>query len=299
MIGPFLGSTNSNPRQRSGDRTKRAPISVQQRFQWTQQSARVSGSTSLAEYEQSVSVLGNSKLASLLALFAAGALVVGYFQWREKERLAAENSQLRSVLQTAAGPPPPAQKIEHETNAAAVAEKLELLRLRNEVRQLRKSAMELEKLRSQQAALKLEDARLKTAGQAPSTNAPGLIARQDWRFAGYTSPEATLQTLSYSMAAGDFDGFVAGIAPAEREPFMKETEREKFATDATKGVEKMAGYRILGRDPLSNDEQIVLAVELFEANGTSKQQPLTFIRDGQEWRMTQREGKQQNPTPSQ
>jgi hypothetical protein len=50
----------------------------------------------------------------------------------------------------------------------------------------------------------------------------------------------------------------------------------------------MVGYRILGRDPSSTDEQVVLSVEVLEANGKIQQQPLTFIRDGQEWKMTHR-----------
>jgi hypothetical protein len=236
----------------------------------------------------------SSKLATLLGVITAASLVVGYLQWREKERLAAENAQLRSGVELAQTerPTTSAQEIDPGKNAAAEAEKLELLRLRNEVRQLREGAKELEKLRAEEATLKAENSRLRTAqggGQSAPTNAPGLVAKQDWRFAGYSSPEATLQSLSYSMATGDFDGFLAAQAPADRESLLKDsTLRERFPAETAQGSEKMAGYRIVGRDPSSTDEKVVLSVEVLEANGKIQQEPLTFIRDGKEWKMTHR-----------
>jgi hypothetical protein len=243
------------------------------------------------------------KLPTLLGLVAAASLVVGYLQWKEKERLASENAQLRSALEPTqtASSSTPAQKIDPETTTAATAEKLELLRLRNEVRQLREGAKELEKLRAEEAALKLENSRLRTAQggtESTTTNAPGLVARQDWRFAGYSSPETTIQSQLYSMAAGDFDGFLEALAPADRESFMKEDDmtREKFAAKAAKGSDNIAGYRILGRVS-STDEKVVLAIEILEVGGKSKQQAMTFIRDGQEWKMTQIG--RRNRTPSQ
>jgi hypothetical protein len=132
-----------------------------------------------------------SKLPILLGFVAAASLVLAVLQWREKERLAAETAQLRSALEpteaTISAPPRP--KSDPETDAAT-ADKLELLRLRNEVRLLREAAKELEKLRAELAASKVENSRLRAAqagGQSPSTNAPGLVTRQDWRFAGYSS----------------------------------------------------------------------------------------------------------------
>ena len=240
----------------------------------------------------------------MLGLIAAASLVVAFLQWREKERFAAETAQLRSALEPgeATSPAPPPRKIDSETDADA-ADKLELLRLRNEVRQLREGAKELEKLRAELAASKVENSKLRAAqagGQSPSTNAPGLVTRQDWRFAGYGSPEATVQSYLSAMASGDFEGFVAAFAPADREMFKdSEMTKEKFAAKAGHGADQIAGYRILGRDPSSTDEKVVLAIELLDVNGKSKQQPLTFIRDGQEWRLTQDGRKQRNRPQSQ
>jgi hypothetical protein len=246
-----------------------------------------------------------SKLPILLGFVAAASLVVAFLQWRAKERLAEETAQLRSALEPAeaTSPAPPPRNVDSETDADA-ADKLELLRLRNEVRQLREGAKELDKLRAELAASKVENSGLRAAqagGQSPSTNAPGLVTRQDWRFVGYSSPEATLQSFTYAMGSGDFDAFLAALAPADRELFMNNSQmtKEKFAAEAAQGAEKMVGYRILGRDPASTDEKVILAIEVLEADGKSKQQPLTFIRDGQEWRMSQEGRKQRNRTPSQ
>jgi len=236
----------------------------------------------------------NSKLATLFGSVAAASLVVGFLQWREGKQLAAENAQLRSTVEAAQTPESPttAKEVDPEKDSAA-SEKLELLKLRNEVRQLRESAKELERLRGEVAAAKAENGRLKTAqpsNVATPTNALGFVGKEGWRFAGYSSPETTVQSLLYSMATGDFDAFIAGVAPADRETFLKEDDltKEKFAAESTQGTDKIAGYRILGREASSTDEKVVLSVEVLEVNGKSKPQSMVFIRDGQDWRMTHR-----------
>ncbi len=254
------------------------------------------------EYEQSLLMMGkeggnafvNSKLATLFGLVVAASLIVGFLQWRESKQLASENAQLRSAADAAqtAESPTIAKEVDAEKDGAA-AEKLELLKLRNEVRQLRENTKELEKLRAELATARAETSRLRTAqtsNAATPTNAPGFVGKEGWRFAGYSSPETTVQSLLYSMASGDYDAFIAGVAPADRETFLKEGDltREKFTAESTQGSDKIAGYRILGREASSTDEKVVLSVEVLEVNGKSKPQSMVFIRDGQEWRMTHR-----------
>ena len=232
----------------------------------------------------------SSKLATLLGV--AALLVVGFLEWRQRKQLVAENAQLRSAIEAAqtAQSPSTAKEGDPEKDGVA-AEKLELLRLRNEVSQLRESAKDLERLRAELAAAKAETSRLRTAESSsvsPAANAPGpgLVAKQDWRFTGYSSPETTLQSLLYSMGTGDFDAFMAGHAPAARESFLKESDltKEKFAAESTQEMEKIVGYRIVRREPSSTDEKVVLSFEVLEVDGKSKQQSMTFTREGQDWR---------------
>jgi hypothetical protein len=235
----------------------------------------------------------NSKLATLFGLVEAASLVVGYLQWREKQRLVAENAQLRSAAEAAqtVENPSAAKEVDPEKNGEAT-EKLELLKLRNEVRQLRESAKELERLRAELAAAKAENSRLRTAQSSngsTATNAPGLVARESWRFAGY-SPEATLQSLIYLGAMGDFDGFLASLAPEQREEFMKDASlsREKFTAAMKEQTDKLAGYRIVDREASFRDGKVVLSVEFIEVDGKTKREPWGFRREGQEWKMSDR-----------
>ena len=142
-------------------------------------------------------------------------------------------------------------------------------------------------------AAKSENTQLRTpqAGtESTQTNAPGALPKQEWRFVGYSSPETTLQSLLYSLATGDFDSFMGGLASADRESFLKEDDltKEKFAAE-TQGTDKIAAYRILGREPSSTDEKVILSVEVLEVTGKTKQQMMTFTRDGKDYcRMTHR-----------
>jgi hypothetical protein len=206
----------------------------------------------------------------------------------------AENAQLRSTVEaTQTDERPSAAKEVDPAKDGAAAEKLELLKLRNEVRQLRENAKELERLRAELAAAKAESSRLRTAqtsNGSTATNAPGFVARESWRFAGYSSPEAAVQSLIYSGAMGDFDAFLASLAPEQREELMKDASltKEKFTAAMKQQTDKLAGYRIVGREASSTDEKVVLTVEFIEIDGKTKREPMGVRREGQEWKMSDR-----------
>jgi hypothetical protein len=233
----------------------------------------------------------SSKLATLFGLVAAASLVVGFLQWREKERLVAENAQLRSAVELVPieSTSPPPQEVDPDKNSAA-ADKLELLRLRNEVRQLRESAKELEKLRAELSTTRGENSRLRTTqaqGGVTGTNGPGFLAKESWTFAGYSTPEAALQSWLYSTANGDLANSVASLVP-EQQPELKEGNEtltpEKFALDAKKGAERLAGFEIVGRESPSADD-VVLVVRVHDVNGHSRARPIQFKRIGAEWKL--------------
>ena len=219
-------------------------------------------------------------------------LVVGFLQWRERKQLAVENAQLRSAVDTAqmAESPSTAKEIDPENDTAA-AEKLELLKLRNDVRQLRETAKELERLRAELAAAKAETSRLRTAqtsNGSTATNAAGFVAKESWRFAGYSSPEAAVQSLIYSAATGNMDGFLASLAPEEREELIKDANltKEAFAAGMKEHTDKLAGFRIVSREASPTDDRVLLTVEFIEVDGKTKREPMTVRREGGEWKMS-------------
>ena len=233
----------------------------------------------------------SSKLATLLGVIAATSLLVGYLQWREKERLLAENAQVRSAVEPTPieSTSPPAEEVAPDKNSAA-AEKLELLKLRNEVRQLREGTKELEKVRAELSATRAENSRLRTGqaqGGVTGTNGPGFLARESWTFAGYSTPEAALQSWIYSMANGDLANSVASLVPEQQPAFNEQhgaLTPEQFALDAKKGAQRLTGFEILGRESASADE-VVLVVQMHEVNGHSRARPIQFKRIGAEWKL--------------
>jgi hypothetical protein len=104
----------------------------------------------------------------------------------ESERLLAENAELSS---------------QHEASASRAAASPELLRLRNEVRQLRTLAPEADRLRAENLRL--------AALPAPASSGPkfseleGYVAKENWSESGLATPEAAVQT--FFRAVRDLD----------------------------------------------------------------------------------------------
>jgi hypothetical protein len=124
------------------------------------------------------------------------------------------------------------------------------------------------------------------------TGGTGFVGRDSWHFAGYNSPEAAVQSLIFSGAAGDFDTFLASLASAHREKLLKRPPgsppltKEEFTEAMKRKTEKLVGYRIAGREPTATADKVLLSVEFIDVDGKRKQEPMAVIRDGQEWRMT-------------
>jgi hypothetical protein len=119
----------------------------------------------------------------------------------------------------------------------------ELLRLRNEVGQLRRE----------------RDAQKQRAGQPPagggqSASHPGrYISKEQLAFAGYATPEAALESMVWAVAKGTYDQVTASIDPEvlkdesralpKREDFKRQQERTAV----------FKGMQIVGRKTLDGD----------------------------------------------
>src|SRR4051812_36271177 len=212
----------------------------------------------------------------LLGVGAAVSLLVGFFQWREKERLAAENLDLRSMTEVATAAPSTApQTID---KGVTEAERGELLRLRSEVTQLQEKRKELEKLRSEVAAAKAENARLSALQVAAiESKEPAFVDKGSWHFAGYSSPETALQSVIYSVASGDMAAVLASLTPKQQEQIeadIKKRSKEAVTSEMRKEVDGMSGFRILGREASSTDERVKLSVEIYKLDGTKEHESM-------------------------
>jgi len=236
-----------------------------------------------------------SKLNGLLGFALVTALVLAVVQWRRNRGLEVENDRLRSVVELAhtEAESSPRADTDAATTSQTGQEKLELMRLRNEVRELRERTKGLQNQKTA-ASPKLPIAGTSQEQEkALGTNAPGFVPKESWAFAGYASPEATFQSYSYSLANGELPGYLASLTPERQQAFQansKPTAADEFAARAKRGEAQIAGYRIVGREPSSTDDSVILAIEIYSPDGNTTQRPIAFERVGQEWRIN--DGKQ-------
>lgn len=161
----------------------------------------------------------------------------------------------------------------------------ELLRLRNQVSQLMRREREL-------AGLQVENERLRIQAASARTNAakpllPGYIRKSEARNLGYTTPEATLETMLWAIRVRDFTNLLAAFTSEIAGKMQREMERsgrtlEEFFRDA----EALPGMRPVDRT-MPDDDTIELKVEIVPGSG-AEVQPMRFRRVNGEWKMDSR-----------
>src|SRR6266516_557203 len=131
----------------------------------------------------------------------------------EAERLVEENRDLPNFR---AGQP---ATLERGGNA-------ELLRLRNEVRQLRAQQPEIEKLRAanQRAAEELKSGKFTPRRLA---DMDGAVPREKWSFAGFATPEATVQNFFAAIATADPEQIMRCMTQEEAEGLRKQMAKDQ------------------------------------------------------------------------
>jgi RNA polymerase sigma factor (sigma-70 family) len=130
--------------------------------------------------------------------------------------LAAENERLSKALA-------------REQRAPVLARESadELLRLRGEVGVLREQKREWDRMKGELAAERA--AQTNTAGEHAQ---PQPIPRASWAFAGYATPEASLESIVWAMSRGDTETFLASMTPQGRR-FMEQHVSGKTANEIT------------------------------------------------------------------
>lgn len=186
--------------------------------------------------------------------------------------LSARNQELSNFL---AQPVPTRSLSENETR--------ELLRLRGQIGVLRRQAGELESVRSEnrQAHASLQTGR--SRGNATADFWP----RDSWGFAGYASPDASLQTSIWAADNGDLKVLLAGTTGEMRKMMEKdlagksEDEASVFAMDQ---VINLNSVRVLSRE-VQADDTIVLTAAFEERAGTNTSK-LLLKKIGDDWKLS-------------
>jgi RNA polymerase sigma factor (sigma-70 family) len=166
---------------------------------------------------------------------------------QQVDQLAAENERLANLVARA-----------NSSQALAIDQPSEILRLRGEVGVLRQQKSEAERL--------LEEHRRLGSGatnsqSAQATNPPtpfsAPVPKESWAFAGYATPEAAMQTMVWAWSNRDGETVLASSTPEGRKKFEKDFEG-KPASEALAAfpidVSKAFFYQLYNKKEVSDDE---------------------------------------------
>jgi hypothetical protein len=167
---------------------------------------------------------------------------------REKNR--ALQGQIDQFTQLAA---------DNQTNSLRAAQPIsdaqmyELLRLRNEVGQLREQSAELANLRAALAtAQKVES----TKPQVASTQSEP-IPKDAWTNAGYATPEAAFQTICFAMSKGDLQTYLNSLSPEQQTNMLKSFQNKseaEIAAGQMAEMEPVSDFQVLGKIEVGPDQ---------------------------------------------
>jgi cell division protein FtsB len=165
----------------------------------------------------------------------------------------------------------------------------ELLRLRGQVGQLRRTDKEEAQLQATNAQLRAAQAAWEKQ-VAEAQAAPNFWAKDQLAFAGYAEPEATLKTVLWAMNTGDVKSYLAGWASGDNVNVLFEGElRDKAETELASGRKSLAetlgpsiGFHILDKKVKSPD-QVILNLSF---DGEGKARKFVVQKTGSEWKLT-------------
>ncbi len=170
----------------------------------------------------------------------------------------------------------------------------DLLKLRTELRRLRPMTNELEVLRAQVKALSASATPAAVAAAAAIPRAPVVetttdiyFAREDWTFAGFSNPEAAIQSVIWASSQGDLEVFLASLTPDGRAKLDEQAQRqnktaEDMIAETKQGFAKLTGIRIMEQSILP-DDSVMMRVQL---EGQNLVERFFFKKIGDEWHLS-------------
>ncbi len=224
---------------------------------------------------------------SLVAAALAAAIGTGIYEMRQTATL---RTQQRALLA--------AQKqTEAELEEALAALKLkdlrsegvqkdfnDLMRLRNEVTQLRRENAE-QKQQLVQANAKMAPVRPATA--SPPAEPGKYIVRDQISFAGYLTPEAAAQSTMWSMLSGNYEAITNSFSSDMLRGVLKDplADREAFEKSVPQMASELRGIQILARKILA-DDRVELKMKI--DSGPTEKPEVTIhpmIKVGDQWKV--------------
>ena len=225
----------------------------------------------------------------VFALLVA-ALVAAFFGWQRAQQSRAELESFRAQAQALADQRASEEEARSKQRDAELqrlrAEAQEVHKLRNEVRQLRAGTNEVEKLRAENQQLRAAASSVAAAiPPAPTTAEAGnRFAKENWAFAGYSTPEAALVSAVWAMKAGNPKTYLNSLSADEQARLAKTWENKSEAEVAAKhqaDVASITAVQIMHREAVNQDEMIL---DVFVEGGAGRMDKVSMKRVGNEWK---------------
>lgn len=218
--------------------------------------AVLSGTTLTAVTHIAMTTLQKSMFAAALAALAGA----GIYEMREA-------STLRSKLEQQAPLAQQVQALERERDAASQR----VAALRKQVDAMSQNNLELVRLRGETGMLRMQTNRLAKQLQGiaesskASSNEPTSFPRNTWTFAGFDSPEATLQSYMWAKSRGDVETAFATATPelkeAIKDHYFKGKTDAEIAAMLSDGAKEQAGFKIMNK-LMAAEDQVVFQVHI-------------------------------------
>ncbi len=231
---------------------------------------------------------GATTFAAALAAVVLAAWGGYLAQHRQVERLKADNRALVLDRQQSAAARERTSRdaqTAREQLARLQQDRLELLRLRKELGQLRR-----------ERGAQPPSAPPSSSPQVPAPPAGRYIPISQLVFAGYATPEAALQSHVWALLSGDYDQLLATLSAQQQQ---RETNgspgsvtREAFADASQSLAFGLQGLQIAALKPLA-DDRVELKARIdgnpaqlgLDPNELQKFQVIPMIRTGNDWKV--------------
>ncbi len=220
----------------------------------------------------------------IAAVIVAGAATTFIFQNQAQSKIRDQNLALRWQVDQLASLAVENQSLSNRLARAAkpkpltTAELSELLRLRGEATAQKREL----------AGLRAAAARATNPGTAKSAALPAEqthLTRDAWSFAGYATPEATLQTVWWAQTHKDKTALLDAFAPESRAAFEKMfagKSDDEFMSAKLASIRQVEGFRIL-RNHADSDDQVSMTVYV---DGADNWQQFQMRRIQNEWKIS-------------
>jgi hypothetical protein len=232
-----------------------------------------------------------NRLHWILLVLLAVAAAAGIAGWRKLSQARAETQALQAeivVLQQESASGAAAASGQREAELATTrSQGQELLRLRNEVNQLRLTAKDAEKLRAENQQLRSEYQKHQVSGAAQASPAPARdqFPKDNWAFAGYSTPDAAMLSAIWAMKEGNPKTYLESLSPEEQARMSKAWENksaEEIAAKHQNDVSTITGMRILDRKSISPEEaQMTVYLE-----GVDRMEKVSMKLINNEWKFS-------------